>query len=243
MEEKPIIVFENCTKKFGSKTVLADISFAINRSYSFVSILGRSGSGKTTLIRLMAGLETLSSGVILIDGKRVNQNERILIPPHQRNIGFIFQDVALWPHMTVFENIAFGLKLKKVSHWKTIVAEIMEQFHIEPLRNNYPNQLSGGQQQLVALARSFVLKPRILLMDEPLANLDVHLKWQIRALLKQMINETGTTIMYVTHDHKEALEVSDQIILLNNGKLEWFGTPGELIQSSNAFVKEFIKLS
>ena len=146
------------------------------------------------------------------------------------------------PHFTVFENIAFGLKVKKVNAYAEIVVAILRQFNIEELSSSYPNQLSGGQQQLVALARSLVLKPKILLMDEPLANLDVKLKTQIRNLLKQIVKERNITLLYITHDHSEAMEMSDKILFLNEGSIEFLGTPEEMRQSNNPNVQNFIEL-
>ncbi|MDD2307401.1 MAG: ABC transporter ATP-binding protein [Prolixibacteraceae bacterium] len=242
MEEKSIIAFQNCTKRFGNKTVLNNISFSLSDGGKFISILGKSGSGKTTLIRLLAGLEKLNSGTLFIHNKMASENGKIIIPPHERDIGFVFQDLALFPHFTVFENIAFGLKVKKVTDYKEIVVAILRQFNIEELTASYPNQLSGGQQQLVALARSLVLQPKILLMDEPLANLDVKLKTQIRSLLKQIISERNITLLYITHDHSEAMEMSDKILFLNEGSIEFLGTPQEMRQSDNPNVQNFIEL-
>lgn len=242
MENKQLIKFQNCTKRFGNKTVLDNISFSVDGNSSFISILGKTGSGKTTLIRLLAGLEKLSNGEIFISGEKVSEGGRLIIPPHLRNIGFIFQDLALFPHFTVFENIAFGLRLKKVNDYKIIVADILKQFNLDSLQENYPNQLSGGQQQLVALARSLVMNPEILLLDEPLSSLDVKLKTQIRTLLKQIVREKNITIVYITHDHEEAMALSDKILLFNEGRIEFFGTPQEMQQANSTFIKEFIEL-
>lgn len=242
MEREPVIQFKNCTKLFGSKTVLHNISFEVNEENSFTTIIGKSGSGKTTLLRLVAGLEKLNDGRIYINGKVVSEGKKIIVPPHERNVGFIFQDLALWPHFTVYQNIEFGLKQKKIPDYKSIVMQTMDEFGIADLKKNYTNQLSGGQQQLVALARSMVLQPKLLLMDEPLANLDVKLKTQMRKRIKQLVKEKNISIFYVTHDHKEAMEMSDKIMVLNEGAIAYYGTPGQSIYSDNVFLKEFMEV-
>jgi len=191
---------------------------------------------------MISGLEKPDSGKIYLNGKLANENKGILIPSSQREIGFIFQDLALWPHFTVYENIAFGLTVKKADKTKSKISEILDFFAIDGHRNKYPSQLSGGQQQLVAIARSLVLNPKILLMDEPLANLDVKLKSKIRNQIRQLINNFSVTIIYVTHDHHEAFNLADEIVVLNNGKIEETGTPDEIKKSENAFVKEFIEI-
>lgn len=242
MGKGAIIEFRNCTKRFGTKTVLDNISFSIEKSKCFISVIGPSGCGKTTLLRMIAGLDLLDEGEILLDGQKAGIKQRNIIAPHKRSIGFVFQDLALFPHLTVYENIAYGLKVLNVKDLDYKVKESLKEFHIEALSKNYPNQLSGGQQQLVALARTLVLNPKILLMDEPLASLDVKLKNQIRSLVKKISIDMNITILYVTHDHKEALELSDQILLLNEGKIEFFGKTTELLSSSNDFSREFIDL-
>ncbi len=242
MENKQLIQFTNCTKLFGSKTVLHNISFEVNEENSFTTILGKSGCGKTTLMRLLAGLEKLNEGSIYINGKIVSEGKKIIVPPHERNVGFIFQDLALWPHFTVYQNIEFGLKQKKITGFKNIVMQTMNEFGIADLQNNFTHQLSGGQQQLVALARSMVLQPKILLMDEPLSNLDVKLKTQMRKRVIELMKEKNISIFYVTHDHKEAMEMSDKIMLLNEGAIAYYGTPVQSIHSDNIFLKEFIEV-
>jgi len=237
-----VIQFKNCTKLFGSKTVLHNISFEVNEENSFTTIIGKSGSGKTTLLRLVAGLEKLNDGCIYINGKIVSEGKKIIVPPHERNVGFIFQDLALWPHFTVYQNIEFSLKQKKIPDYKSIVMKTMDEFGIADLKNNYTHQLSGGQQQLVALARSMVLQPKLLLMDEPLANLDVKLKTQMRKRIKQLVKEKDISIFYVTHDHKEAMEMSDKMMVLNEGAIAYYGTPEQSIYSENGFVKEFMEV-
>ncbi len=242
MEREPVIQFKNCTKLFGSKTVLHNISFEVNEESSFTTIIGKSGSGKTTLLRLVAGLEKLNDGRIYINGKIVSEGKKIIVPPHERNVGFIFQDLALWPHFTVYQNIEFGLKQKKIPDYKSIIMQMLDEFGIADLKNNYTHQLSGGQQQLVALARSMVLQPKLLLMDEPLANLDVKLKTQMRKRIKQLVKEKDISIFYVTHDHKEAMEMSDKMMVLNEGAIAYYGTPEQSIYSDNVFLKEFMEV-
>ncbi len=167
---------------------------------------------------------------------------KIIVPPHERNVGFIFQDLALWPHFTVYQNIEFGLKQKKIPDYKSIIMQMLDEFGIADLKNNYTHQLSGGQQQLVALARSMVLQPKLLLMDEPLANLDVKLKTQMRKRIKQLVKEKDISIFYVTHDHKEAMEMSDKMMVLNEGAIAYYGTPEQSIYSDNVFLKEFMEV-
>lgn len=242
MERESVIQFKNCTKLFGSKTVLHNISFEVNEENSFTTIIGKSGSGKTTLLRLVAGLEKLNDGRIYINGKIVSEGKKIIVPPHERNVGFIFQDLALWSHFTVYQNIEFGLKQKKIPDYKSIVMQTMDEFGIADLKKNYTHQLSGGQQQLVALARSMVLQPKLLLMDEPLANLDVKLKTQMRQRIKQLVKEKNISIYYVTHDHKEAKEMSDKMMVLNEGAIAYYGTPEQSIYSDNIFLKEFMEV-
>jgi ABC-type Fe3+/spermidine/putrescine transport system ATPase subunit len=242
MEREPVIQFRNCTKLFSGKTILWNISFEANEEKSFTTILGKSGSGKTTLMRLLAGLEKPDEGSIYINGKIVSDGKKIIVPPHERNVGFIFQDLALWPHFTVYQNIEFGLKQKKIAGYKNIVMQTLDEFGIADLKNSFTHQLSGGQQQLVALARSMALQPMLLLMDEPLANLDVKLKTQMRKRIKQLVKEKSISIFYVTHDHKEAMEMSDKIILLNEAGIAYYGTPANSINSDNPFVKEFLEV-
>ncbi|MFN2440021.1 MAG: ABC transporter ATP-binding protein [Chitinophagaceae bacterium] len=221
---------------------MRNISFEANEEKSFTTILGKSGSGKTTLMRLLAGLEKPDEGSIYINGKIVSEGKKIIVPPHERNVGFIFQDLALWPHFTVYQNIEFGLKQKKIAGYKRIVKQTLDEFGIADLKNSFTHELSGGQQQLVALARSMALQPMLLLMDEPLANLDVKLKTQMRKLIKQLVKEKSISIFYVTHDHKEAMEMSDKIILLNEAGIAYYGTPANSIISDNPFVKEFMEV-
>ena len=236
-----IISVQNITKSFEKLPVIEKLSLEIKKG-KITSLLGSSGSGKTTILRLIAGLETVDEGRIFIDGKVVSEDKKLLIPPSQREIGFIFQDLALWPHMSVYENIALGLELKKSKDIKTKISEILEFFGILKLQNRYPNQLSGGQQQLVAIARSLVLNPKILLLDEPLSNLDVKLKTKIKDQIKELQKSFSVTIIYVTHDHHEAFSLANEIVVLNNGKIEAVGTPKEIQNSENEFIRDFIEI-
>lgn len=242
MEIKPVISVSKVSKRFDTKTVLNDVSFSLNEKNSFVALLGRSGCGKTTLLRLLAGLLTPDDGIIYLNGEVVSQNGRLLVPPHKRKIGFIFQDLALFPHFTVFENIAFGLKANKMAEYKNKTSVMMERLNIVSLAKNYPNELSGGQQQLVALARTMVLDPGIILMDEPLTNLDVKVKRSIISILLELREERARTFIIVTHDHTDAFNLADKIILLDNGKIVDDGTPREIRNSNVEFTRDFIEL-
>ena len=213
-----IISLKNITKTFKNRAILNNLSLEIAEG-KITCLLGDSGSGKTTILRLIAGLEKPTNGEILIADRVVTKENKILIAPSQRAIGFIFQDLALWSHMSVYENIAFGLKLKKSKNIESKVVDILEFFGIKQYKQSYPNQISGGQQQLVAIARSLVLKPKILLMDEPLTNLDIHLKEKMRNQIKALSDTFHVTIIYVTHDHKEAFSLADEVFMVENGKI------------------------
>jgi len=232
---------KNITKYFGSTLVIDNMSLSFNEG-RLICLLGSSGSGKTTILRLLAGLESADSGKIYINGKLASEQNRILLPPAKRGIGFIFQDLALWPHMTVYENIAFGLKVNKIVNAEKKIADILDFLGLQDHQNKYPSQLSGGQQQLVAIARSLVLNPKLLLMDEPLANLDVKLKSKIRGQIKDIIKNFSVTILYVTHDHHEAFSLADEIIVIDAGKIMESGTPEDIRRSDNPFVREFIEI-
>lgn len=239
-----IIKLNNITHTYGVKSVLHDLSLAMQAN-QITCLLGGSGCGKTTILRLVAGLETPQMGEIIIENKTVTQNKKILIPPHQRNIGFVFQDLALWPHFTVYKNIAFGLTARKEDHIKEKVFEMLDFFGLQEQAEKYPHQLSGGQKQLVAIARSLILKPKILLMDEPLASLDVKLKRKILEHIKNLKQSqsfgANLSIIYVTHDHKEAFAIADNIVVLDHGKIEDTGTVEQIKNSKNEFVKYFLE--
>ncbi len=223
-----MIELKNITFAYNNgKTVLSNLNFYVERR-SIVCLLGSSGSGKTSILRLIAGLEVPLQGQILIDNQLVSNNKKILVPPHKRNISYIFQDLALWPHMTVFQNLAFVLKAKKVADYETKVWQMLEFLAIENLATKYPHQLSGGQQQLVAIGRALVVRPKILLMDEPLANLDLRLRKKILDLVKNLRQEFGLTVIYVTHDYREAFYIGDKIALLEQGRITFYDEPKKL---------------
>jgi ABC-type Fe3+/spermidine/putrescine transport system ATPase subunit len=252
------ITLEHITHSYGDKEVLQDLSCSFEQG-KITCLLGPSGCGKTTVLRLVAGLEKPEKGVVKINETVVSENGTILIPPHQRKIGFVFQDLALWPHFTVYDNIAFGLKenlpghafagLRKVNRQagkekkiKEKVAELLDLFGISDKAPKYPHQLSGGQKQMVAIARSLAMQPEILLMDEPLANIDTHLKENILNHLLEIQKQQKFTMLYVTHDHREAMDTGDEIIVMNAGKIEAAGSKEAVSRSSSEFVRSFIKM-
>jgi len=235
-----LIELKKITHFYGRKSSLENLSLKIEAN-KFTSLLGSSGSGKTTILRLIAGLEIPREGKIIIEKKTVSEEGKIIVPPRERNVGFIFQDLALWSHFTIYKNIAFGLKERKEKNVQKTVFEILDFFGISEHAEKYPHQLSGGQKQLAAIARSLALKPKYLLMDEPLANLDVKLKRKILEHIKNLKNNFDVTIVYVTHDHKEAFAVADEIVVLNDGKIEATGGVEEIKNSQNEYVKYFLE--
>jgi len=231
------VTVEQLVKKFGSAVALKGIQFKVNPGEIFF-LLGPSGCGKTTLLRTIAGFYTPDSGKILFDNEDVSK-----LPPHKRKTGMVFQSYALWPNMTVWENVAFGLEQLKVSkeELKTRVDEALESVEMTPYRDRKPAQLSGGQQQRVALARALVVRPRCLLMDEPLSNLDARLRYYMRLEIHRICKEYGLTTIYVTHDQKEALSIADKIAVLSHGEIQQIGTPNEVYKRPiNRFVADFI---
>ena len=239
----PEIILKNVTKKFG-KTIAVDNLNLVIKDGDFVSLLGPSGCGKTTTLRMIAGLETPTEGEISIGGKIVFSSEKnINVTPDKRDIGFLFQNYALWPHMTVFQNISFGLENLKWSSdkIKAKVSEIMKMLKIESLGARYPSELSGGQQQRVAIARTLAPGPKVLLMDEPLSNLDAKLRMDMRTELKRLHLDTNSTFVYVTHDQLEAMTLSNRICLLKDGELLQFDAPLEVYNKpANLFVADFV---
>jgi len=225
------------TKRYSPEVTIGPVSFAV-REGEFFSLLGPSGCGKTTTLRCIAGFETPSGGSITLAGQRLDDR-----PPHRRDVGLVFQNYALFPHLTVFDNIAFGLRLRKVerAEMERRVARMLELVDLPNLAERYPAQLSGGQQQRVAIARSLVLEPSLLLFDEPLSNLDFKLRIQMRYELRDLQRRLGKTAVYVTHDQSEALALSDRIAVLSEGRIEQVGTPSEIYeQPASAFVADFI---
>ncbi|MDD3031620.1 MAG: ABC transporter ATP-binding protein [Atribacterota bacterium] len=239
----PDIVLENVTKSWGEVIAVKNFSLKIPDG-SFMCFLGPSGCGKTTTLRMIAGLEEPTKGKIYMGDKLVYSSEEAFsMSPGDRDVGLIFQSYALWPHMTVFQNIAFGLEMSKVSSQDTKkrVQEIAKLMGIDDLLKRYPSELSGGQQQRVALARSLAPQPSCLLMDEPLSNLDAKLRVDMRTELKRIHSKTKQTIVYVTHDQIEALSLGTQVVVMNKGELQQIDEPMELYKNpSNLFVAEFV---
>jgi sulfate/thiosulfate transport system ATP-binding protein len=231
------IVVENVSKQFGSFKAVDEVSLEVE-SGSLVALLGPSGSGKSTLLRLIAGLEVPDSGRILLTGKDATYQS-----VQERNIGFVFQHYALFKHMTVRQNIAFGLEIRKASKTKVKqrVEELLDLVQLRGLGNRYPSQLSGGQRQRVALARSLAVEPEVLLLDEPFGALDAKVRKDLRAWLRRLHDEVHVTTVFVTHDQEEAMEVSDQVVVMNKGRVEQIGTPAEIYDHpATAFVMSFI---
>jgi spermidine/putrescine ABC transporter ATP-binding subunit len=234
------ISVENLTKRFGPQAAVSAVSLSIEEGEMF-TLLGPSGCGKTTLLRLVAGFYTPDEGEVRFGDQVVNQ-----VPPHERGIGMVFQNYALWPHMTVFQNVSYGLKLRKIaaSELAERVRAVLDKVKLGGLGDRYPGQLSGGQQQRVALARALVLNPQILLLDEPLSNLDAKIRVQVRAEIRKLQKELGITTVYVTHDQEEALALSDRIAVFNHGKVGQVGPPKALYERpATRFVADFIGIN
>jgi iron(III) transport system ATP-binding protein len=234
------IAVENLTKRFGALAAVSTVSLSIEEGEMF-TLLGPSGCGKTTLLRLLAGFYTPDTGEIRFGDRVVNA-----VPPHERGIGMVFQNYALWPHMTVTENVSYGLKLRKVSSsdMVTRVQAVLAKVGLTGLGDRYPGQLSGGQQQRVALARALVLNPQMLLLDEPLSNLDAKIRVQVRAEIRKLQKELGITAVYVTHDQEEALAMSDRIAVFSLGKVCQIGPPKALYERpTTRFVADFIGIN
>jgi len=237
MAEKTRVEIQNVSMAYGKTQVLRDVSCVIEPG-EFFALLGPSGSGKSTLLRLIAGFNAAQSGRLLIAGEDVSA-----VPPWKRNIGMVFQNYALWPHMTVAENVAFGLEERKLPR-ETIrrkVAEALDLVGLGEYGARRPNQLSGGQQQRVALARTIAVEPKVLLLDEPLSNLDAKLRVHMRVELLALQRKLGITTIFVTHDQEEALSISDRVAVLDGGVIQQIGTPMELYDNPvNRFIANFV---
>jgi iron(III) transport system ATP-binding protein len=234
------IQLKDIVKRFGTLEAVSHISLEIHDGELF-TLLGPSGCGKTTILRLIGGFHKPDNGEIYFDGKPVTSK-----PPYERNIGMVFQNYALWPHMTISDNITYGLKLKKLPKAEIAdkVSHVLKLVNLVGLEKRYPGQLSGGQQQRVALARALVLNPHVLLLDEPLSNLDAKIRIQVRAEIRKLQKELGITTIYVTHDQEEALTLSDRIAVINLGKLLQIGSPRDLYERPhNPFVADFIGIN
>ena len=232
------VEMKHINKTFDGFQASKDVSFGIEKGH-LAALLGPSGSGKTTILRMIAGLDRPDSGDILIDGARVND-----LPGSKRGIGFVFQNYALFRYMTVAENIAFGLKVQKRSkeEIRSTVERLLELISMKDLGKRYPHQLSGGQRQRVAFARALAPDPQLLLLDEPFAAIDAKVRRGIRNWLRDMIERVGITSIFVTHDQEEAMEVANQVIIINQGKIEQIGTPEEIcFHPKTDFVSDFIE--
>ena len=226
-----MIIFENVSFAYGRKKIFNNLNLTIS-SNMLTCLLGRTGCGKTTILRLIAGLETPSSGKIYIHEKIVADSSGTFVPPSQRNVGLIFQDLALWPHFTVYDNVAWGLKIKKDKNTGEKVLDMLDLFGIRNLADRYPHQLSGGQQQLTALARSLAPEPKALLMDEPFSNLDSKTKSVVLNYVLDLKKQFDITLVYVTHDNSDAGKLADDIILLaENGEVAMSGKKESVLES------------
>ena len=231
------ITVKNAVKRYGPNTILSNLSVNIKEG-EFFTLLGPSGCGKTTLLRMIAGFNSIEGGEFYFNDTMINN-----MPPAKRNIGMVFQNYAIFPHLSVFKNVAFGLKQRKLTKAKITekVNNILRTMQIEEYRDRMPERLSGGQQQRVALARAVVIEPDVLLMDEPLSNLDAKLRVEMRTAIKEIQQKVNITTVYVTHDQEEAMAVSDRIAVMNHGDIQHIGTPQNIYQRpANLFVATFI---
>ena len=235
------VTIQNVTKAFGSAVVLE----AFNATFAdgeFITLLGPSGGGKTTMLRIIAGFEKPTSGSVLFDD-RVVSSDKVFLQPEKRDIGMVFQSYAVWPHMTVFDNVAYPLRIQKTDKAaiRQKVERVLSSVHLSQYAERIPSQLSGGQQQRVALARALVAEPALLLLDEPLSNLDAKLRESMRFEITEIQREFGITVVYVTHDQTEAMAMSDRIVVINRGIIQQIGSPREIYtQPVNPFVADFV---
>ena len=235
------VTIKGVSKTFGTNTVLREFN-EVFKDGEFVTLLGPSGCGKTTMLRIVAGFERPSTGEVYIDDQLVSGG-KTFVQPEKRNIGMVFQSYAVWPHMNVFDNVAYPLTIQKISKAtiKEKVDRVLGIVHLAQYAERFPNQLSGGQQQRVALARALVAEPRLLLLDEPLSNLDAKLRESMRFEIKEIQQSLGITVIYVTHDQTEAMAMSDRIFLINRGVVQQCGTPDEIYNHPvNQFVADFL---
>jgi len=243
MTSSAFLTVSELVKRFGEVVAINHVNLEIDPGEFFV-LLGPSGCGKTTLLRCIAGLEQPDEGQIVIGDKTVfSSDDDIVLPPGRRNVDMVFQSYALWPHMSTFENIAFGLKLKKMSHAeiKRRVDQVLSDLGMDGLQKRFPFELSGGQQQRVALARLLANQPPVFLMDEPLSNLDARLRLDMRSELKRLHHDAGATTVYVTHDQTEALTMASRVVVMDKGVIQQIAPPEELYATpANLFVAEFI---
>ena len=236
-----MVELDHLSKKFGNEVAMRNISLAVKQG-EFVTLLGPSGCGKTTTLRCIAGLERPDVGEIRIDGSIVaSTGRRIHLDPEYRNIGMVFQSYAVWPHMTVFDNVAYGLRVRRAADIKEKATRALELVGLAHLADRFATRLSGGQRQRVALARAIVYQPKVVLFDEPLSNLDAKLREQMRLELVRLQHEVGITSIYVTHDQTEALVMSDRVVVMDNGVIQQIGDPQTIYrQPANTFVAKFI---
>ncbi len=237
------IQLEDVTKSFGQSVAVRDFTVTVADG-EFVTFLGPSGCGKTTCLRLVAGFIEPTQGIVRIGDRVVSDSSRkIFMPPEMRGVGMVFQSYAVWPHMKVFNNVAYPLKIKKVPRKEMAkrVEEVLDLVKMVDLADRYPHQLSGGQQQRVALARALVMTPEVLLLDEPLSNLDAKLREEMRLELKELQSKTGVTVIFVTHDQVEAMVMSDRVVVMHEGIIQQIGPPTEIYHKpTNRFVADFI---
>ena len=236
MKNNRLIDLQNISIALGGEQILKDLNLYINDK-EFITLLGPSGCGKTTTLRLIAGFSQPNEGRIVFDGKDITH-----VPLHRRNFGFVFQSYALFPHMTVFDNVAFGLKMRKVpkEEMKRRVMEMLALVDLTGFEERYPREMSGGQRQRVALARAMVIRPDLMLFDEPLSNLDAKLRVKMRVEIRRIQQELGFTAIYVTHDQEECFAISDQVAIMNGGVIEQMDSPAHIFNSPNT---EFIARS
>ena len=235
------VTIKHVTKAFGDNVVLKEFNETFQEG-EFITLLGPSGCGKTTMLRIIAGFEKPTTGELYIDNQLVSGG-KTFIPPEKRSVGMVFQSYAVWPHMNVFDNVAYPLTIKKVpkAEIRKSVEHVLEIVHLSQYAERFPNQLSGGQQQRVALARALVAAPKLLLLDEPLSNLDAKLRESMRFEIKEIQRQLGITVVYVTHDQTEAMAMSDRIFLINRGVVQQCGSPEEIYNHpANQFVADFL---